>query len=176
MGIDVNAMLTELGIQNVDKEKLTEAANKALEALTKAQERLDAANQALANAEENPDVVAQATELVEAMSGLGVGEKVIRAALRAKFDTHRAPKPDNGVDLTDELKAQMRAHIDASGTGGFKTSDLVALVGAKRDQVSAWVKSLVEASELTKRGQKRGTKYYLAEMAPAWEAIDEQAA
>jgi len=175
MGIDKSALFTEMGIENVDVAVLVEKANKANDRVTKANEALEAANEALAQAQAQPDRVAEATTLVETMEELGLEEKTIRSALRTKFGTKRAAQPDEGSDLTDAIKAEMMATVNASGHESFTTASLAAQYEVKRAQVAAWISDLVDSKEVEKVGIKRGTKYYLAGMAPAVEAEAEAA-
>ena len=145
---------------------LVEAENKALENLTRAQERLQSATDARAAAEDQPDVERAAAEFVHSMEELELDERVIRSAVRAKFGGKRTTRTDTGADLTDEVRAEMRHFVDNSGNEGFTTTALVEQFGVRRAQCTGWIKELVDAAEVTKTGTKRGTRYYLAGMEP----------
>jgi transposase-like protein len=175
MGINGQALLEEYGIRNQDEAALVETCNKAMEAYNRAKERLDAANQALAEAEDQPDVEAEALQLIQSMEELGVDEKAIRSALRTKYGVKRTSKPDSGSDLTDEVKEEMLEVVRASAGDGFKVTALASQFDVKRSQVASWVKSLVDDGAVVKHGSKRGTTYYLPGYNPE-EEVETQAA
>lgn len=168
--VDVSALVEELGIKNEDKQALIDKANKASEAYESAKKRLESANEALARADEQPNVVAEAVKYGETLAKLDLEEKVIKSTLRTKFGGKRSTKTDDGDAITDEAKTNMRRVIDDSGHDGFTVSKLAEEFSVKRTHVAAWVKELVEAGEVVQVGIKRATKYYLADMQPAEEA------
>jgi len=173
--VNVKVLVEELGIRNEDKQVLIDRANKAVEAFEAAKKRLDAANEALAVADDQPDVVNDAVKYGEKLVELGLDEKVVRSTLRQKFAPKRVVRTDDGAKLTDEIMQEMRQVVDNTGSEGFTVSQLSSQFNVKRTHVATWVKELVESAEVVQVGIKKATKYYLADMQPQEDA-EEQAA